>query len=511
MGESFAQLADTVKVVASRYLPSLTQQQMKIFRDFQSNPDLFVQASYSPQSATVQGILKNMYDTFVLNLENMNHDEATSQHQYESLMDTKRSQIKADEHERQTKETAKAEQEEQLGIAADTRESRMEQLAADQDFFASSAKGCQEKASEWQERSRNRDEELAGVDRAIEILNAPEARDLFTHATATFAQTQATRHDARREDLARRLGRVALWSGNARVMGLVARAAATGQFDGVIESIDNMMASLKAEEQQDVVDRDNCIEKEEANHNKHSDLLYEIEQLSNKISKLESLRDSLARELTETQQAISDHETMMAKALEDRNADHDAFVQARSDDAAAVALLQQASEALVRFAKNNKVSLLTLAKPEFSVSNRDDPEAKFSGTGSHHEQRKGIVAILAQIQENLTAEIKEGDAAEAREQAEYEEQAGKNRAALRSMQQRAADLSAEKAEADAKISATSQAKSDTITERDSVADVLLALKPGCDYIRQNFNKRRSERRNDMEGLQQAKADLAGAK
>mmetsp|Transcript_17429 Transcript_17429/g.44316 ORF Transcript_17429/g.44316 Transcript_17429/m.44316 type:complete len:485 (+) Transcript_17429:575-2029(+) len=484
---------------------------MQIFRDFQSNPELFAQASYSPQSATVQGILKDMYDTFVLNLENMNHDEATSQHQYESLMDTKTRQIKADESERQSKETAKAEQEEQLGIATDTRESRMEQLAADQDFFASSAKACQEKANEWQERSRNRDEELAGVDKAIAILNAPEARALFTHATATFAQTVATRSRDQRAGLVSSLSSLALGTGNARLIAMAARAASTGQFDGVIQSIDTMMASLKAEAQQDVVDRDNCIEQEEANHNKHSDLQYEIEQLSNKISKLQSLREALAGELTETQQAIADHEAMMAKALEDRNADHDAFVQARSDDAAAVALLQQASEALVRFAKNNKVSLLALYKPEFAVSSRDDPEAKFSGTGDHHQQRKGIAAILAQIEENLTAEMQQGEAAEAREQTEYEEQTGKNRAALRSMQQRAADLSAEKAAVDAKISAATQAMSDAATERDSVGDVLLALKPGCDFIRKNFNKRRTERQNDMDGLQQAKADLAGAK
>merc|ERR1719453_891692 len=45
-------------------------------------------ASYSPASATVQGILKDMYDTFTKDIEKLTQDEATKQRDFEDLIAT---------------------------------------------------------------------------------------------------------------------------------------------------------------------------------------------------------------------------------------------------------------------------------------------------------------------------------------------------------------------------------------------------------------------------------------
>merc|ERR1719253_2070998 len=42
-------------------------------------------ASYSPASATIQGILKDMYDTFSMNLEKNTESEATKFKNYEAV------------------------------------------------------------------------------------------------------------------------------------------------------------------------------------------------------------------------------------------------------------------------------------------------------------------------------------------------------------------------------------------------------------------------------------------
>merc|ERR1719162_2154131 len=46
-------------------------------------------AFFSPQSATIQGILKDMYDTFSMNLEKATETEATQQKNFETLSATK--------------------------------------------------------------------------------------------------------------------------------------------------------------------------------------------------------------------------------------------------------------------------------------------------------------------------------------------------------------------------------------------------------------------------------------
>merc|ERR1719281_430659 len=43
-------------------------------------------SSYAPQSATVQGILKDMYDTFTADIEKLTQTEASLQRDYEDLI-----------------------------------------------------------------------------------------------------------------------------------------------------------------------------------------------------------------------------------------------------------------------------------------------------------------------------------------------------------------------------------------------------------------------------------------
>merc|ERR1712137_493554 len=50
-------------------------------------------AVYAPQSATIQGILSDMYETFASNLEKAEHNEATLHRNYEKLIEVKQRQL----------------------------------------------------------------------------------------------------------------------------------------------------------------------------------------------------------------------------------------------------------------------------------------------------------------------------------------------------------------------------------------------------------------------------------
>merc|ERR1712113_1106716 len=65
------------------------------------------------------------------------------------------------------------------------------QLEADEEFFASTKTSCQEKATQWAQRTRLRTEELQGVAKAIEILSSDEAKETFKNAETTFLQISA--------------------------------------------------------------------------------------------------------------------------------------------------------------------------------------------------------------------------------------------------------------------------------------------------------------------------------
>jgi predicted nucleic acid-binding Zn-ribbon protein len=473
--------------------------------------DQVAKIRYAPQSATVQGILKDMYDTFVVNLETMNAEEANSQHLFEDLMHTKQEQNAEYSSTKAAAEESKASDEEQLGRASENREAELAALEAAQKFFADTADACKNKADEWQERSRLRDEELAGIEKAIEILDSPEARAKFTSATATFAQVRQTSDSSTQiTNVYNALKKAASATGNVKLAALAVKVRTGGHFEGVIHEIDNLVETLKEEEKQDISDRDNCIDQENENHHQHKLLQYDIRKLDNGLSKLNGIKDKLSEGIADTQDGIANQIQIMADALEARNNDHADFLQAKSDDEEAIALIKQATAALTSFNKNNDVELLDVSKPEFKISKDQAPDAKFSGAGSHSQEKNGVLAIMAQIVENMENDVKEGVATEAAEMAAYEKQRADDRATKQALENRLSDLQAEKAETEAKISAEETKKTNTEAERDAVVATLTALKPGCDWIRKNFDKRREDRKTEVEGLGNAKAMLQGA-
>merc|ERR1719421_232057 len=174
-------LSMTVKNVhtAVRSLPAdtnLSPEQLQVVTDFLQDPAEFYdqkaqkEAAYSPASSTIMGILKDMYDTFVKNLESETDVESTAQKNYEDLMAVKEKEFATLSAELRQRTAEKAEAEAQLADASQELDDTTKQMKSDIDFFDTTKADCSAKADQWSERVRARTEELAGIDKAIDIL-----------------------------------------------------------------------------------------------------------------------------------------------------------------------------------------------------------------------------------------------------------------------------------------------------------------------------------------------------
>jgi predicted nucleic acid-binding Zn-ribbon protein len=114
---------------------------------------------YAPQSATIQGILGDMYTTFSSNLETSTHDEATAHRNYEDLMATYQKQMITMQESLVKKEKEKSEDELQLADATQQYADSEEQLKAEIEMFDATKKSCTEKTEAWSERSQLRTSE----------------------------------------------------------------------------------------------------------------------------------------------------------------------------------------------------------------------------------------------------------------------------------------------------------------------------------------------------------------
>merc|ERR1719253_1829331 len=292
-------------ILSSPKILELSEKKSALLKSFLEDPSSFLQsepadyydkkaqakASYSPASATVMGILKDMYETFASNLEKANTDESALQKGYEDLMDEKTAQNKLDRKTATDKEAEKAAASQELADAETKLADTKAQLAEDEEFFETARQSCKDKSDSWDERKRLRTEELDGINKALEILTSDESRAAFgevaTRDEASFVQLDA--EGAPRERAYRALKHAVGQTRSLRLARLAAtvRVATRGHFDEVIASIDTMLQTLADEGAEDVKQRDWCIKEQNDNTNDKEDLEYEIKQLAAKIERAE--------------------------------------------------------------------------------------------------------------------------------------------------------------------------------------------------------------------------------
>jgi len=501
-------------------LPSahvISSQQIALISAFAKDPAEFYDqkaekaASYNPASGTIQGILKDMYDTFSIGLEKATETEARAQNNYESLIGVKGNEMATLSAARKKREGEKADAEKTLADKSQELDDTTKQMQADTLFFDDTKEVCQAKADEWSERVRARTEELAGINKALEILTGDDARALFSKAikpgAETFLQTSDGAENRPEAKAYKALKAHATKAGSLRLAMIAATLRTGGHFDSVISEIDKMITTLKAEEKDDITQRDWCKEETFKNEQEASRYEYKIEKADAKLmkltTKLEDLEGSLQQTISEIQHTKED-----IKKMEDaRHEEHAAFETAKSDDEGAATLLGAAIEALGSFYKNNKGALVQ--EPTFDRGEQA-PDASFTKAGKSGGESKGILSIMTMIKEDLESEVSNGVKNEEKNQAEFEEQ---NTAANNLLD----DLRAKKTNLQQSISDTNTEIDETNTHKEGLQgmlkeerDYLASIKPDCDWALNSFEERRGKRAQEMEGLMEAKAMLNGA-
>merc|ERR1719337_508866 len=504
----------------------ISAKQLALVSNFAKDPAEFYDqkaekaASYNPASATIMGILKDMYDTFSMNLEKATEVEAVAQKNYESLMGVKENEMATLMDARKKKEGEKADAEKDLADTSQTLDDTTKQMKADTIFFDETEAACQAKADEWAERVRARTEELAGINKALEILTSDDAKALFNKSIKPGKETflQIDSESQPQAKAYKTLKEHATKAKSLRLAAIAATLRTGGHFDAVIAEIDKMMATLKEEEKGDIEQRDWCKEETFKNEQEASRYEYKIERTDAKIMKLTSKREELESTLAATVQSILNTKDDI-KAMEDaRKEQHAAFESAKSDDEGAVKLLAAAIESMTAFYKNNKIdqgeiqgaAQALIQQPTFEVSADQAPDASFSSAGKSGGESKGIVSIMTMIKEDLEDEISNGVKSEGETQAAFEEQLGEANTLLEELKAKKTNLEQAISDTNTEIDENEVKKEDLQGLLKDEKDYLASIKPDCDWILNSFTERRTKRAAEMEGLLQAKGMLAGA-
>jgi len=475
---------------------------------------------YAPASGAIQGMLKSMYDSMTSDLESKNADQAIKQKQFEELTATKDAELKTLKETLEKKKETLGEDTKTMTDSEVERDETQAQLKADEKFFEETKDACKAKADDWAERSRLRTEELSGINKAIEILTSDEAQATFGRATSMFLQSskkKAAVMDPARAKAFRTLKLVSKKHNSLRMAAVAAlvQSATEGHFDVVIGEVDKLIAELRAEEQDDIDLRDYCQDAENKVENEMEDLQHKADNIQGLIDRLEAKKKEIQADIKKTESDIAATEDAMAEALSTRNSENEDFKAALKDDTDAVALLASAIDAMTAFSTNNKLPLGNFLQkkedPEYAVDPDKAPETFSEPYGGRSSEGGGITSILSYIKEDLENEIGVSKKAEAAAQAEFEEQRAAATQVLNDLKAKKTSLEKMEAETEEKIADAGEDKEETLTRKENKAKYRESLKPKCDWMKGAFQDRRDKRREEMNGLLESKASLAGAK
>merc|ERR1719345_398300 len=265
---------------------------------------LSAKAGFAPQSATIQGMLGDMYLTFSNNLESSTLDEANQNHDFEQLYASLEEETNKFKVTRQRKETEKAEAEAMLADTTKAYDDTEKQMNADTEFFDQTKAACQSKHDEWTLREKLRTQELDGIDAALEMLTSDDARALFatsikpgTEKSASFLQiasTPALLQDSAMAPAARAYNALKAQVKKGHSIRLAAlavsiRSAKAGHFGAVIEAIDKMITTLNEEGAADLAKKSQCLREYQDITKKVKDLDWKVKNNEAKVEKLDGL------------------------------------------------------------------------------------------------------------------------------------------------------------------------------------------------------------------------------
>jgi hypothetical protein len=486
-------------------------------------------AGSSPQSATIQGILKDMYDSMATELEGLVHDEATQNTQFEELSYVKIKQ--KNDHEEDYERNARqiAEWEVLLADVQLLYAETEKQMKADTEVLDDTKEMCDAKYEEFMERKGLRAEEIDGIEEALKILTDKDNKALFGKAIKpgmepSFLQiSNVVSEGAANMRAYRALKEQSKKTHSLRLAALAAtvRMAAVGHFGEVIGAIDKMIGVLKDEEADDIQQRDDCKSEYQHVASTVAELEWAIEKNEKKIKALEEAIAAREDEKVEALEDIEKTKEDIAKMEDTRKEENEDFLAGKKDDEDAIPVLKAALEAMTKYYKKNKIplgpiqgdvkSLLQEREPEFEKDPDKAPDATLAGKGKRKGQSKGIISILTMIIEDLQGEIKTAIAEEEKAQAEFEKAVAAAKNVIADLEAKVNELKDIIATRKEEVVTEKDLKSTNEEELDSTHEHKKKITPDCDWILDAFEERKGKRAAEMEGLTKAKEYLAGAK
>jgi len=543
-----SQAAQVLRRVVSKIdIPEADQEAVTAF--------LSQSTDYAPQSGEITGILKEIGDTMAASLSDATATENDAIKNYKGLMAAKTKEVGALTATVESKTSQIGE----LGVSivtmkedlADTQET----LGEDKAFLADLEKSCATKTSEWEERSKTRQEELVALADTIKVLNDDDALELFKKTLPSASSASLLQVVAEQRSSAVSTVRAALAKANTQdrpgldflMLALSGKkTAGTAGFEKVIKMVDNMVKTLGQEQTDDDAKKEYCGVQFDSSDDQKKAIQRSIAGEEAAIATTKETSATLTSEIAALTAGIRALDKSVAEATAQRKDENTEYKALIASNTAATEVLNFAKNRLNKF-YNPK---LYKAPPNAELSSEDRIYANQGGeiataapggianTGiavlaqvSVHRQHKdapaappatwgayasksgengGVIAMIDLLIKDLAKEMTEAETEEKNSQADYQ-QTMADASAKRTTDSKALTAKgAAKADTEAALQSHSEQRADGAKELMALNKYISSLHAECDWLLQYFDVRKEARAGEIDSLKKAKAVLSGA-
>merc|ERR1719265_762277 len=462
--------------------------------------------SGAPASGEIFGILKQMKESFESNLSQSQKDELANQKAYEDLKAAKEEEIAEGQSQLDRKTEELATTDEKLAHSKQDIEDTRASLSADEKFLMNLKETCSGIDAEWEMRQKDRQLEIEGCSKALAILSSDDAHDLFSK-TFNFLEKSDSKHQQMRLAASKRLMATAVKT-NSPLLTALATRIRLDAFTKVKKAIDDMVAQLLKDKEDEIKHKDYCIDglnenEKDTQKNEHEkkNIIQKIEDLTMEIDELTKAIETLKAEIAEMQ-------VQMKRAGEDREKENKEFQMTVADQRATQKLLAQALNVLKGvYDKKAKAAFLQLEKKEA------DGQAPPPGFKKYKKNAAagGVMGMIQQIINDAKAMEAEALRSEDEAQKAYEDFVKDTNASMEEKNKDIINKSELKAKAEADKTEKEEEKENVMLTLEQLSNEAADFHKACDFTIKNFDIRQTARDEEIEALKQAKAILSGSK
>lgn len=475
-------------------------------------------ASFEYQSNDIIATLESLKDQFLENKKELDQEEFETNSAFERKRLGLQTEVKFATKEKDEKTTIMEAKNEEKANTEDDKSQEIKEKDADQSFLDELTSECEQKAADWDQRSKARAGELKALSEALNVLKegaseqygANKKLNLAQKATS-FLQLRGTSAEAlkvaatmRAEGLLSREAKL-LKSPILSVMSMKVKLAAD-HFVKVRGLIKDLIQKLEDDAEAEATQKGFC-DKEMGDAVRSRDQANAaLEVAVGNINKLTSEKDSLNKEVNDLKQAIADNLKSLNEATELRNSEKDentVTVETATEGKEAV---EMAIGVLNEFYNNAFIQTKYTPPNAGRDGETVGDKAPESFSGSYHgnqDAAKGIVGLLDVILSDFERTISTTTDEETSAQSSFEtyEQDIKddNDAKdddITKKKNRIADIKDELVD-------EQEDKEDAITKKDEAKKELQKLKPLCVEGEETYAQRVAKREKEIEALKEA--------